>query len=361
MGVLQIDTIHVVARSPYLVLYSRLGAYPPRWLDELLAEGHLFEYWAHAACFIPIESYPFFRRIMLDGLRGWLNPDSWLAAHPDLAERIIARIRAEGPLRSADFESAKSPGGWWNWKEEKLALEHLLTRGDLMVRARQNFQRVYDLRERVLPAWDDAAAPTSRETRRALLVETARCLGITRASWAADYFRLVKTSIATELADLARSGELNAHTVEGWSDPVYSHPAFAELLERIRAGELAPSCTVLLSPFDPVVWDRRRTRELFNFDYTIECYLPASKRRYGYFSLPILHRGALVGRLDAKANRQEGIFEVRNLSFETGVEIAESLASALAEALRACAAWHDTPQVAFRCPALPSLQALFEQ
>jgi hypothetical protein len=177
-----------------------------------------------------------------------------------------------------------------------------------------------------------------------------RCLGIARTAWAADYFRLGKTGVAAGLADLARSGELHVHAVEGWSDPVYSHPAHAGLLERILSGQLAPSRTVLLSPFDPIVWDRRRARELFNFDYTIECYLPAPKRRYGYFSLPILHRDALVGRLDAKANRQGGIFEVRNLVFEPGIEVDDNLASSLADALKACAGWHATTQLIFRCP-----------
>jgi len=345
MGVLQIDTIHVVARSPYLVLWSRLGDYQPAWLDALLSQTRLFEHWAHAACFIPIEDYPLYRRRMLSSVSGWYNPEGWLAQHSELSEKVLARIRQEGPLRSADFEGAKSPGGWWNWKEEKLALEHLMTHGQLMVRGRKNFQRIYDLRERVLPAWEDSQTPNVEEMRRTYLLRAVRCLGLARAGWTADYFRIAKTGVAKELATLAGQGALLTESVPGWDDPVFIHPQNASLLQQARTGQLTASRTTLLSPFDPLVWDRQRARELFQFDYTIECYLPQQKRRYGYFSLPILHRDALVGRLDAKAQRAQGVFEVRNVVLEPGVSLTAELSRELAQALRACAHWHKTPQV----------------
>ncbi len=345
MGVLQIDTIHVVARSPYLVLWSRLGSYEPRWLDQLLAETRLFEFWAHAACFIPIEDYPLYRRRMLEGkLTGW-DWAKWLAEHRELADRVLTRIQQEGPLRSADFEGAKLPGGWWNWKDEKVALENLLVSGDLMVRARKNFQRIYDISARVLPDWDDTRTPSLAEVRRSFILRGAACLGIVRSGWAGDYFRIGKNAIARELNALAEEGALLVDAVVGWEDPVYVHPANAGLLAQARDGELRPNYTTLLSPFDPLVWDRARARELFNFDYTIECYLPTAKRRYGYFSLPILHKDALVGRLDAKAFRQNGIFEVRNLALEPGVQPDSALAADLRAAIQACANWHGTPQV----------------
>ncbi len=359
MGVLQIDTIHVVARSPYLVLWSRLGSYEPRWLDQLLADTKLFEYWAHAACFIPIEDYPLYRRSMLDGKHGWWNTEEWLAAHHEMVAQILTRIRLEGPLRSADFEGAKSPGGWWNWKEEKIALEQLLTHGELMVRARKNFQRIYDLRERVLPDWDDSQAPTAEEMRRHFILRAVNCLGIARAGWTADYFRIGKNGIARELNALADEGALWVGTVDGWDDPVYIHPDRASLVAQAQADELRPSYTTLLSPFDPLVWDRTRARELFNFDYTIECYLPAAKRRYGYFSLPILRRGALVGRLDAKADRQKKTFEVRNLVLEPGVEPDLDLAADLRAAIQACADWHGASQIIILRSNPPELQEMF--
>jgi uncharacterized protein len=345
MGVLQIDTIHVVARSPYLVLWSRLGAYPQRWLEELESAGRLFEYWAHAACFIPVEDYPLYRRVMVDGVRGWTNPDGWLSEHAEAVGLVMERIRQGGAVRSSDFDGAKAPGGWWNWKEEKMVLEVLLTRGDLMVRERKNFQRIYDLRERILTEWDDVKMPSAEVVQRAFLLKTALCLGVMRAGWAADYFRLKKTGIAGQLAALVKEGALLTDTVEGWTDPVYVHPEHRALLEQAQRGELAPGCTTLLSPFDPLVWDRKRARELFDFDYTIECYTPAAKRRYGYFTLPILQRGRLVGRLDPKAHRQLGKFEVRNIVLEPGIEANEGLAQDLAGALRDCAAWHGTPKI----------------
>src|SRR5215210_2314672 len=149
MGVLQIDSIAVVARSPYLVLWSRLGSYEPRWLDELLAEGALFEYWSHAACFIPIEDYGLYRRLMLEGSE---KTRAWFSTHPDEVRRVLARVREGGPVRSAEFARADGrAGGWWEWKPEKRALEHLFAAGELMISRRDpNFHRVYDLRERVL-------------------------------------------------------------------------------------------------------------------------------------------------------------------------------------------------------------------
>lgn len=353
MGALQIDTIHVVARSPYLTLFSRLGDYSPHWLDELLAEGHLFEYWAHAACFLPIEDYPLYRQDMLNGKFEWFKVD------PELNARVLERIHKEGALRSADFEHEKPAGGWWNWKEEKRALEYLFYHGELMIARRDKFQRVYDLRERVLPGWDDANAPCEDAVRRALVLRSVEKLGLARPNWVWDYFRLKKNGLAPLLAEMAAAGQLIEVGVEGWDGPAYVHPTNAALLEQAQNDALQPTYTTLLSPFDPLVWDRARAKELFDFDFALECYLPAAKRRYGYFCLPILRRGALVGRLDAKAHRREGRFEVHNLYFEPGVEADDALLADLAGALVRCAAWHKTPQVEVqRCEPKAALEAL---
>ncbi|MBV9111119.1 MAG: YcaQ family DNA glycosylase, partial [Gemmatimonadetes bacterium] len=165
MGALQIDTISVVNRSPYFVLWSRLGAYEPRWLDELLAEGALFEYWAHEACFLPIEDYPLFRNRMLD--RGWMKwrfSHAVMEKHADQVARVLETIREHGPVRSAELGAPRSgSGSWWGWKPEKRILESLFTAGELMIARREGFQRVYDLRERVLPDWDDARMPPTEE------------------------------------------------------------------------------------------------------------------------------------------------------------------------------------------------------
>jgi uncharacterized protein len=357
MHVLQIDTIHVVARSPYLVLWSRLGDYAQRWLDELLAEGALFEYWSHAACFLPIEDYPLYRRLMLNRLtwneKRW---QAWMQAHAELVDKLLTHIRENGPVRSADFERTDgAPSGWWNWKDEKTALEGLWMGGDLMVAKRHHFQRLYDLRERVRPDWDDARAPSLETVHETFVLNTVKALGVTKAAWIADYFRLYKKVAQSAIEKLAKRGQLHTVQVEGWDVPGYFHPDDRDGIEAAANGQIPTSRTNLLSPFDPVVWDRTRAQELFNFTYQIECYTPAPKRKYGYFTLPILHNNALIGRLDPKAHRKEGIFEVKALHLEPGVIVDDALVAALKKALKACAAWHNTPQVIVRTATEPDL------
>ncbi|HZP83596.1 MAG TPA: crosslink repair DNA glycosylase YcaQ family protein [Chthonomonadaceae bacterium] len=354
MSLLQIDTISVVARSPYLVLWSRVGDYEPGWLDELLAEGALFEYWSHAACFLPIEDFPIYRRWMLDYAAG----DAWRwvpgEKQPKVIERVLARIREQGAARSADFQCAdKRAGSWWDWKPEKIALERLFYAGALMIARREGFQRVYDLHERVLPDWDDTHTLTREEGKRALALKAVRALGLARPRWLASptgYFGnyLRSPEIRPLLEEAARTGELLAVSVEGWREHAYVHRDNRALLEQAVEGALESTVTTLLSPFDPVVSDRARAQELFGFEYRIETYTPAPQRRYGYFSLPILHRGCLVGRLDAKAHRREGRFEVKTLHLEPETPITETLIQELAAALTACARWHKTPQIVLR-------------
>jgi len=352
IGILQIDTINVVARSPYLVVWSRLGEYKPAWLDQWLAEGALFEYWAHAACFIPIEDFAFFRGRMLKTRAADYATHYWSPLeHAELVQRILERIRREGPLRSSDFESDHGPksgppvGGWWNWKDEKRALEHLFNTGELMIARREKFQRVYDLQERVLPNWDDRQTCSEEETRRALVLKTVRAQGISRIAWVAHYYYLAKTGLADLLKSLAREGALLEVEVEGWPEPAFVHPDRQALLDQAAAGSLEPTLTSLLSPFDPLVQDRARLRQVFGFDFTIECYLPQAKRRYGYYALPILHRGAFAGRLAAKAHRAKGVFEVKGVWLEPGFELTGAFGAELGAALQRCAAWHGTPKV----------------
>lgn len=357
MHVLQIDTIHVVARSPYLVLWSRVGDYPPHWLEDLLAEGVLFEYWSHAACFLPIEDYPLYRRFMLNRMT-WQekNWSRWMKDHRELVDQLIEHIRQNGPVRSADFERTDGvKGNWWNWKDEKTALEGLWMRGDLMIAKRHNFQRVYDLRERLLPDWDDARTPPLETVYQTFVLNTVKALGVSKTAWVADYFRLPKKTVQTTLDTLVKRGELQAVPVAGWDVPGYFHPDHREVIEAAVAGHIPVSKTTLLSPFDPLVWDRARALELFSFDYKIEVYTPAPRRKYGYFTLPILYNNRLIGRLDPKAHRKDGLFEVRALHLEPGVVVDDALIAALKETLRACAAWHRTPQVIVRAATVPGL------
>ncbi|MFV9505851.1 MAG: winged helix-turn-helix domain-containing protein [Oscillochloridaceae bacterium umkhey_bin13] len=361
MGALQIDTIHVIARSPYLVLWSRLGAYQPSWLDQLLAEGAIFEYWSHAACFLPIEAFATYRARMLAARQPEGNWRSWIGDNPAVLDRVLAHVREHGPVRSADFGRASCGGPWWDWKPEKAALELLFDQGHLMIARRERFQRVYDLQERVLPEWDESRALSAAAVRQRHASEAVRALGMAPARWVADYFRIKKTGVPQLLDQLVANGELLPVTVVGWDTPAYLHPSQRDLAEQAAAGALIPQHTTLLSPFDPVVWDRERALELYNFHYRIEVYTPAAQRTYGYFTLPILHHGRLVGRLDPKAHRQQGCFEVKAIHLEPDVVLDEAFVHGLATALQECANWHGTPELTFGTsdpPALvPALQA----
>lgn len=293
MSLLQIDTIHVVARSPYLVLFSRLGNYPQAWLEQALAQGELFEYWAHEACFIPRADYRLLRHRMLSPERlGWKYNAQWVAEHQQAIAELLQQIRDNGPVRAADFTHADNPkSGWWAWKPHKRHLENLFSAGELMVTERRNFQRVYDLRSRVMPDWQDAIHGISEaEATRQMLMNSARSLGVFRSAWLADYYRLKRAPVNNFIADAQAAGDLVAVNTEGLGE-MWLHRDYVPLLDT----PLQATHSALLSPFDPVVWDRKRARELFNFDYRIECYTPEEKRKFGYFVLPILHRGQIKG------------------------------------------------------------------
>src|SRR5205085_54846 len=291
-----------------------------------------------------------YRHRMLDAeSQGWHYSRRWVEAHREEVERLLAFIRERGAVRSADFaRSDGKAGGWWEWKTEKRALEMLFTSGELMIARRQNFQRVYDLRERVLPSWDDRMLPAVEEARRELALKAVRALGITTARRVADYFRTDKRQTLDAVSALAREGALLTAEVEGWDAPALFHTENRKLVRDAASGRLGAELTTLLSPFDPLVWDRARARAAFGFDYRLECYTPAPKRRYGYFTLPVLWRGALVGRLDAKAHRKEMLFEVKSFHLERGVVADEGLIGDVAAAIRECAAWHKTPEVVVR-------------
>ncbi len=354
MRLLQIDTIHVVARSPYLVLHARLGDYPVAWLDDALAEGRLAECWAHEACFVSAADIAWHRGGHDQRMHHWAHQRAARMHREQRADMdaLLAGIRASGPVRAADFarkEGASKPG-WWEWKPEKHWLEAWFALGELMVARRDNFQRVYDLAENVLARLDPPFVPaadtfTAAELRQRAILDSVRALGVTQAGWIADYFRLRPKVTDRELAPLLATGQLLAVPVQGWSTPGYVHRDHADALAKGLSGRLRATHTALLSPFDPLVWDRARALAMFDFEYTIECYTPAARRRYGYFVLPILHRGRLVGRLDAKAHRGEGVFEVKALFLEPDVAPAPGLVQALAKAIAHTARWHGTPAI----------------
>jgi len=354
MRLLQIDTINVVARSPYLVLFSRLGDYEPRWLDELLARGRIFECWAHEACFAPIADYALHRGQFAARSGHWAHKHATRMHREHRAgmDKLLAHIRANGAVKSSDFarpEQSRGNAGWWGWKDEKRWLEAWFALGELMVARRDNFQRVYDLRERVLArARVDEHSLAPALVAREFVVGAVRALGIAQARWVADYFRHGPKHKDADLQVYVDSGELIRVAVRGWETPAYVHRDHANLLRRAQRSALRATHTTLLSPFDPVVWDRTRASVLFGFDYTLECYTPQPKRRYGYFVLPILRRGMLVGRLDAKAHRADGVFEIKQLFLEPKIPVDAALVADVAQTIQACADWHGTPRVVLR-------------
>ncbi|GAB0606049.1 crosslink repair DNA glycosylase YcaQ [Escherichia coli] len=341
MSLLQIDTINIVARSPYLVLFSRLGNYPAQWLDESLARGELMEYWAHEACFMPRSDFRLIRHRMLAPEKmGWKYKDAWMQEHEAEIAQLIQHIHDKGPVRSADFEHPrKGASGWWEWKPHKRHLEGLFTAGKVMVIERRNFQRVYDLTHRVMPDWDDERDLVSQtEAEIIMLDNSARSLGIFREQWLADYYRLKRPALAAWREARAEQQQIIAVHVEKLGN-LWLHDDLLPLLERALAGKLTATHSAVLSPFDPVVWDRKRAEQLFDFSYRLECYTPAPKRQYGYFVLPLLHRGQLVGRMDAKMHRQTGILEVISLWLQEGIKPTTTLQKGLRQAITDFANW----------------------
>lgn len=353
MSLLQIDTINVVARSPYLVLFSRLGHYPQQWLDDSLSRGELMEYWAHEACFLPRSDFTLIRHRMLAPEKmGWKYKASWMQEHADEIAQLIQHIHHNGPVRSADFaHPRKGASGWWEWKPHKRHLEGLFTAGKVMVVERRNFQRVYDLTQRVMPHWDDKRDLLSQaEAEIAMLDNSARSLGIFREQWLADYYRLRRPEVKTWCDIRVEQGQLVPVQADRLGT-MWLHADLLPLLEQALNNKLTATHSAVLSPFDPVVWDRKRAEQLFDFSYRLECYTPAPKRQYGYFVLPLLHRGQLVGRMDAKMHRKTGVLEVISLWLQEGVKPGQTLQKGLLQAINAFARWQQASRVTLgSCP-----------
>ncbi|MFO7698622.1 MAG: crosslink repair DNA glycosylase YcaQ family protein [Anaerolineae bacterium] len=331
LGYVQIDTISVVERAHHHTLWLRQPGYTAGDLHAALAlDRSVFEAWYPAASYVPMRDY----RYALPALRA--SAERW-AAHSsatDLEERhaVLARIRDEGPLTSADFEAPVGfqRGGWWSWKPAKRALEHLLLMGELMVAERRNFQRVYDLRERVLPADVDTSTPTEEELGWFLAEQALASMGVAgegNTRWHGNY----RSALAQGLRDLAEAGLAERVLIEGIPKGAwYVRPqdlAAADVAGRTMVGAR------LLSPFDNLVINRDWLKALWDFEYSIECYVPRAKRKYGYFSLPVLLADRFVARVDAKADRKSGVLQAIRVILEPGVEAEEAIPAALAGAL----------------------------
>ncbi len=349
VGLLQLDSVNVFCRSHYMPVFSRLGPYPREGLDRLAwhenpggkprraGRRDLIEYWGHEASLLPAELQPLLRWRMarVDSL-AWKGVARVAAEQPDLVEFVLDMVRERGPLRASELAAPgrkREPGEMWSWSEEKTALEYLFYAGRVCAARRVNFERLYDLPERVLPpAILEAPTPTQEEAQRRLIMIAARRLGVASEPDLGDYFRLPRAESKARVAELAASGELTPVAVEGWSVPAYLAP------ERPTGLRRAASARALLTPFDSLVWNRDRAERLWGFRYRIEIYVPAPKRVYGYYVLPFLLGDSLAARVDLKSDRQAGVLRVRGAFAEPGAD-AVDVAAELAAELSLASEW----------------------
>jgi uncharacterized protein YcaQ len=338
IGLIQMDSVNVLQRAHYLPLYSRLGPYPTALLDRAAYRRprELFEYWGHEASLLPVGLHPLLRwRMAAARTDAWGGMRRIAVEQPELVAWVRDEVRANGPLTAAEIEhdAPRETGNWgWNWSAVKRALEFLFWSGEVAAAARNTaFARIYDLPERVLPsAVLDAPTPAEPVAHRQLVALAARALGVAAESELRDYFRLPVSAARVAIAELVEAGELLPVLVQGWRAPAYLH-AEARLPRWIRA-------STLVSPFDPLVWERARTERLFGFNYRIEIYVPAPQRIHGYYVLPFLRGDRLTARVDLKADRRAGVLLVPAAWIEPGADLTETAVSLAAE-LHRLAGW----------------------
>ncbi|RUU63928.1 winged helix-turn-helix domain-containing protein [Mesorhizobium sp. M2C.T.Ca.TU.009.01.2.1] len=334
-GLLQIDSVSAVVRAHYMPLYSRLGPYPLALLDNaaLSRKRAVFEYWAHEASFLPVETYPLMRWRMQRAEQGdemYLGLAKWGRERKAMIDEIYKEVADRGPIAASDIEGHKGNGGWWGWSEAKHAFEWLFWAGRITTAYRRGFERYYDLPERVLPqAVLDLPVPSVEDAHRELLRISARAHGIATYGDLRDYFRLAPGDTKDRIEELVGAGELLPVKVEGWEKTAYLHKD-ARIPRRIEA-------RALLAPFDPVVFERTRTEKLFGFRYRIEIYTPAEKRQYGYYVLPFLLGDRIVARIDLRADRPASVLRVHAAYAEAGAP-AETAAQ-LFDELKQMQAW----------------------
>ncbi|MGT2465664.1 winged helix-turn-helix domain-containing protein [Mesorhizobium atlanticum] len=334
-GLLQIDSVSAVVRAHYMPLYSRLGPYPLSLLDNaaVTRKRAVFEYWAHEASFLPVETYPLLRWRMQRAEQGdemYLGLAKWGRERREMIDEIYREVADRGPIAASDIEGHKGNGGWWGWSEAKHAFEWLFWAGRITTAYRRGFERYYDLPERVLPqAVLDLPVPSVEDAHRELLRISARAHGIATYGDLRDYFRLAPGDTKDRIEELVEAGELLPVKVEGWDKPAYLHKD-ARIPRRIEA-------RALLAPFDPVVFERTRTEKLFGFRYRIEIYTPAEKRQYGYYVLPFLLGDRIVARVDLRADRPASVLRVHAAYAEAGAP-AETAAQ-LFDELKQMQAW----------------------
>lgn len=356
LGLLQIDSVNVFERSHYLPAFSRLGAYDRGLLDRLTTRDRLVEYWAHQAAFMPRGLWPLFGFRRDEYRRMGSAWGGWVAENPQLAAWLVGELREKGPMRASEIEhdANERRGPWWGWSDVKRTLEWMFRTGEVVCVERRRFERVYALPEQVLSAAELETEITEPDAVRELVARAAAASGIATSADLADYWRLKQTQVRPAIADLVDEGVLLPVTVPGWQAGSRPIPAWVHCDAR-RPRRIGT--TALLSPFDPVVWFRPRTERLFDFHYRIEIYTPEPDRVFGYYSLPVLVDDRVVGRVDLKSDRKQGVLRVQSAWSEPTAP-AET-AARLVPVLRDAAAWQglDEVVVAGRGDLSPALEA----
>jgi uncharacterized protein YcaQ len=348
LGVLQIDSVNAVVRSHYLPLFSRLGRYSPLMLEQAAwSQGRqrsLFEYWGHEASLLPMALYPMMRWRMERAKQGqgiYAQMARFGREQQGTVQRVLRAVEEQGALGAGSLSTREVRAGpWWDWSDEKHALEWLFAAGLVTVAGRRGFERLYDLPERVLPAEILQANPSEAEAQRGLLLHSATALGVATEKDLRDYFRLEPVDSRQRLAELVEDGQLLNCQVQGWKQPAYCLPA-------PKVPRSVPA-SALLSPFDSLIWERARTERLFDFRYRLEIYTPQHKRVYGYYVLPFLHNERIAARVDLRAERANGCLAVHAVHEEArGLD--DQGMSALALNLRQMADWLGLQQVVLNC------------
>ena len=342
LGVIQIDSVNVLVRSQELPLFARLGNHDRNAIPKATEAQKLFEYWGHEAAHLPVDIHPLFRWKMDAARTGRVTHwglTSFYEENKAFVKRTLKHVEKNGPTTSRELSTrTEKKGTWWDWDEAKVALEYLFLTGELMSRGRgSDFARIYDTPERVLPQRIiDAPTPSEHDARKQLLVRSAIAQGVATASDLADYYRQKLATVKPLIAELIEEGELLTVSVDGWSEKAFVHRD-AKPPKQLHA-------TALLSPFDSLVWCRPRNERLFSFHYRIEIYTPKEKRKYGYYVLPFMMNGEMVGRVDLKADRANGVLQAHSVHAEKGVK-RSSINEALNAELDAMATWLGLEQV----------------
>jgi len=338
LGLLQIDSVNVFERSHYLPVFARLGTYDKTLLDTLTfaRRGPYTEYLAHVATFIPTADLPLFG-FRKERLRAKYSQRPWVQGNRPMLDWLLAELADKGPLPASRFEHVENvrKGPWWGWSDVKLGLEYLFDWGDVVSAGRRNFERVYALPEQVLPPDVIEERIEKDAAIRELVRRSIRALGIGTVGDVADYYRIYNAEAKAALEELVDAGEVRRVTVPGWNAPAYLDAA-ARIPRRIEAA-------ALLSPFDPVVWERDRALRMFGFHYRIEIYTPAPQRVYGYYTLPVLIDETLTGRIDLKSDRQNGVLRVQSAWHEPGAPA--GMEERLVPLLRETAAWQGLGEI----------------